>query len=113
MNQDANILDFPAPDTPEQAPPAKDPPRHLTRGERLVGLGPRPSGDTAVDIARVRASRTIDALLNLPLHVIALPGDANKTLQYVDLDHKMMIEDAILRLISATDATIKALTWGK
>lgn len=111
---DENVVAFAPPginDDPAEKVP--EPERELTRGERLVGITFNPSGDFAVRLAKHRAARTIDQLANLPIHVMQAKAPNGQALQYIDLDHKSILEEAIRRQIDAQMWAVKALTWGK
>lgn len=114
---DENVVTFAPPNLnasqPEEVPA---PERKLTRGERLVGVNFNPSGDFAVKLTKHRHAKTIDALANLPINILTAEGQGpsqGQKLQYMDLDHKGILEEAIRRQVDAAMWAVKALTWGK
>jgi|GEM_PF-667036 len=103
-----NVLDFVPPDLgAANIPPSTEEPKlPPTQGEILVGYSFNPSGDFKVTLMKLRGSKCIDQLANLPLRTTEKDGQ-----RYLDANHRMIVEEAIRRQMDATMWAVKALTW--
>jgi len=98
-----NVLSFCPPglnDTDEAQP------RLPTRGERLVNQLPVDGDPINLRLAKHRLAKVIDELADMPINVVAGSKGA-----MLDIDHRLVIEQAIAQVMLASAMVERAMLW--